>query len=238
MRLSLAPGLTALILIGCAAPPDAGAAVVVELFTSQGCSSCPPADALLGVLAGQPDVIALGFHVDYWDDGGWRDRYSLPEATRRQRRYVDALRLPSAFTPQLVIGGSRSFLGSDRGAIVPAVEAAAAQAGAGIAIDTAVTGAELVVSLPAGGDGGNYDVMLIAYLPRATTAIGRGENSGRTLTEVNIVRQCRRLGSWSGKAAAYHVALAALPPDASRAAVLVQRVNQGPVAAAAALSLR
>src|SRR4029077_6287421 len=130
MRLVRVLSLAALILGCCsrsvAGPPAAGASLVVELFTSQGCSSCPPADALLGVLAGQPNVIALGFHVDYWDGGGWRDRYSLPEATQRQRRYVDALRLPSAFTPQLVIGGRRSFVGSDGRAITPVIMAAIA----------------------------------------------------------------------------------------------------------------
>jgi hypothetical protein len=233
----------AVLMLGCwsrsfAGPPAAGAAVVVELFTSQGCSSCPPADALLGLLAREPNVIALGFHVDYWDDGGWRDRYSMPEATQRQRRYVDALRLPSAFTPQLVIGGNRSFVGSDGRAIAPVITAAIAQARAGVAIETTVAGGELVVSLPAGGDGGNYDVNLVAFIPQATTAIGRGENSGRTLTEFNIVRQFRRLGAWTGKAAAFHVALAALPADANRAAVLVQRVNQGPMAGAVAIGLR
>ena len=156
----------------------------------------------------------------------------------RQRRYVDALRLPSAFTPQLVIGGNRSFVGSDGRAIAPVITAAIAQARAGVAIETTVAGGELVVSLPAGGDGGNYDVNLVAFIPQATTAIGRGENSGRTLTEFNIVRQFRRLGAWTGKAAAFHVALAALPADANRAAVLVQRVNQGPMAGAVAIGLR
>jgi hypothetical protein len=242
MRLMQALGLAALIL-GCgsrsfAGPPLAAAPVVVELFTSQGCSSCPPADALLGVLAGQPNVIALGFHVDYWDDGGWRDRYSMPEATQRQRRYVDALRLASAFTPQLVIGGSRSFVGSDGRGIAPVITAALAQASPGIAIETSVAGGELLVSLPDGGDGRNYDVNLVAYIPQATTAIGRGENSGRTLTDFNIVRQIRRLGAWTGKAATFHVALAALPADANHAAVLVQRVNLGPMAGALTIRLR
>ncbi len=242
MRWVLGASFAALML-GCASrgfagPPAARAPVVVELFTSQGCSSCPPADALLGALAGQPNVIALGFHVDYWDGGGWRDRYSMPDATRRQSRYVDALRLPSAFTPQLVVAGSRSAVGSDARGIAAAITAAIAQAGEGVAIDARIAGGELVVSLPDGGDGGIYDVDLAAFLPQATTAIGRGENSGRTLTDFNIVRQFRRLGAWTGKAATFRVALAALPADANRAAVLVQRVNQGPVAAAAQINLR
>jgi hypothetical protein len=104
-----------------AEPPAGAGPVVVELFTSQGCSSCPPADALLGEFAKQQNVIALAYHVDYWDGIGWRDRYSMPEATVRQRRYVESLRQSSAFTPQAVIGGSRSFVGSDRPGIVAAI---------------------------------------------------------------------------------------------------------------------
>jgi hypothetical protein len=209
--------------------------VVVELFTSQGCSSCPPADALLGELAGRQNVIALAFHVDYWDSIGWRDPYSTPQATERQRRYVEALRLSSAFTPQAVIGGRRSVVGSDR----QGIEAATAQgAASGVHVEAAVMQNELVVSLPDGGDRRNHDVTLVAYLPQATTRVGRGENSGRTLTEFNIVRQFRRLGAWTGNAATWRVPLDSLPSDATRAAVLVQEANQGAIAGAVAIALR
>src|SRR5271165_7339833 len=86
---------------------------VVELFTSEGCSSCPPAEAYVGELAQRADVLALTFHVDYWDDLGWRDRFALPEAVRRQRNYARRLRLSSIYTPQVVLDGRADFVGRD-----------------------------------------------------------------------------------------------------------------------------
>src|SRR5208283_332006 len=97
--------------------------VVVELYTSQGCSSCPAADALLGELAARPNVIALAFHVDYWDSIGWRDRFEISDAAPRQRRYVETLKLSNAFTPQAVIDGRASYVGSDRRGISEALAA-------------------------------------------------------------------------------------------------------------------
>ena len=94
---------------------------VVELYTSQGCSSCPPADALLGELSQMPNVLALAFHVDYWDSIGWRDHFALPTAVQRQYRYVEILGLSSAFTPQAVVDGRSSFVGSDRRRILAAI---------------------------------------------------------------------------------------------------------------------
>jgi hypothetical protein len=208
--------------------------VVVELYTSQGCSSCPPADALLGELAARPNVIALAFHVDYWDSIGWRDRFAIPEAVLRQRRYVEALNLSSAFTPQAVIDGRASFVGSDRRRI----SAALAATPNGIPVALQIAGGELDVSIAETLDRGSYDVNLIAYLPQASTAIGRGENSGRTLAEFNIVRQLRRLGTWSGGKSTFRVPLASFPPDASRVAVVIQRQGQGAIDGAAGVALR
>ena len=94
---------------------------VVELYTSQGCSSCPPADALLGELSQMPNVLALAFHVDYWDSIGWRDHFALPTAVRRQQQYVETLGLSSAFTPQVVVDGRSSFVGSDKRRILAAI---------------------------------------------------------------------------------------------------------------------
>ncbi|MHB8476797.1 MAG: DUF1223 domain-containing protein [Steroidobacteraceae bacterium] len=208
--------------------------VVVELFTSQGCSSCPPADALLGELANQPNVIALAFHVDYWDSIGWSDRFAVPEAVKRQRQYVEVLGLASAFTPQAVIDGSRSLLGSDRHGIQQAI----VEAPALIPIELTVSGGELTVSLPSVSGHRVYDVNVVAYLPQASTQIGHGENAGRKLTEFNIVRQFRRLGTWDGKSATFQVPLNSLPSDAKQVAVLIQQENQGPIAGALMASLR
>jgi hypothetical protein len=208
--------------------------VVVELFTSQGCSSCPPADALLGKFANQPNVIALAFHVDYWDSIGWIDRFAIPEAVTRQRHYVDVLRLSSAFTPQAVIDGRRSLVGSDRLGIAKAI----AEAPALVPIELAVSSDELTVSLPSASDHRLYDVNVVAYLPQATTQVGHGENGGQTLTEFNIVRQFRRLRAWDGKSATFRVPLKSFPSDATRVAVLIQQGSEGPIEGASIASLR
>jgi hypothetical protein len=208
--------------------------VVVELYTSQGCSSCPPADALLGELARLPNVIALAFHVDYWDSIGWRDRFSISEAVQRQSRYVDTLRLSSAFTPQVVIDGRASFVGSDRQRIVAALAVTLDT----IPIEADVANGELTVTLPERRDRSGFDVNLVAYLPEASTAVGRGENSGRTLAEFNIVRQFRRLGIWDGKKSIIRVPLDSIPTEATRVAVLLQRSQQGPIAGSVVAALR
>jgi len=214
------------------APP--GKPVVVELFTSQGCSSCPPADALLGELARQPNVVALAFHVDYWDSIGWRDRYEIPTAAKRQDRYVDTLNLSSAFTPQVVIDGRASYVGSDRRRIV----AALAERQEDVPVAVEVSPSELVINLPDRAAQGDYDVNVVAYLPEAATPIGRGENSGRTLTEFNIVREFRRVATWDGKRKELRLSLASFPADATQVAVLIQQSKQGIIVGSAIAPLR
>src|ERR1700722_19337274 len=207
---------------------------VVELYTSQGCSSCPPADALLGELSQMPNVLALAFHVDYWDSIGWRDDFALPMASERQRRYVETLGLSSAFTPQVVVDGRSSFVGSDKPRIL------AAMAEPLITIPILIDGAPggLIGPVPERPDQGRYDVNLIAYLPEAATNVGRGENSGRTLQEFNIVRQFRTLGVWNGQESVFRAAVNSFPADATRVAVLLQRNQQGPIVGSAMALLR
>jgi hypothetical protein len=208
--------------------------VVVELFTSEGCSSCPPADALLGELARHPNVIPIAFHVDYWDGASWRDRFAIPEAARRQERYVEKLGLSSGFTPQAIIDGRTSFVGSDRRLIADSASAQHAH----IAIELGSEGANLVSRLPKATVGGTFDVSLLTYLSAASTRIGGGENSGRKLDEFNIVRSIRRLGSWEGSAESFTVPLSTLPPDADHAVIVVQQPGQGSILAAAAAQVR
>jgi hypothetical protein len=216
------------------APAEPSAPVVVELFTSQGCSSCPPADALLGELIHDPNVIALAFHVDYWDSIGWRDGYSIPEATRRQNAYVHALGLSSAFTPQLVIDGRTSLVGSDRVRILGALTTRRETM-----LPTAVVDqGELRITLPDGNPRGNFDVNLAAYLPQGFTSVLRGENAGRRLAEYNIVRQFRRVGGWDGHETTFRVPLDSFPADTTRVAILLQAPAQGPIIGSAVARLR
>src|ERR1700690_3350803 len=214
---------------GCLAAPAAPRPVVVELFTSQGCSSCPPADALLGELARAPGVLALAFHVDYWDYLGWNDRFALPAATERQRRYVAALRLASAYTPQMVVDGQTELVGADRAAIEPLLRGPRL----GVPIAITLQDAQLDIELPSQPAAASADVTLYAYVAEARSAIGRGENAGRILREFNIVRESLPLGRWEGESRRFTVPVRKLPEDATAVAVLVQRPGQGPVVGAA-----
>jgi hypothetical protein len=207
--------------------------VVVELFTSEGCSSCPPADALVGELAKRPGVVALSYHVDYWDDRGWKDRFSLPEATQRQRGYVRRLSKSGAFTPQIVVSGDTSLVGSNR----PELEKAVAGDRDSLGLSLSKEGNSLhIYFLEAWREA--MDVYLVSYLKEATANIESGENAQRTLKHFNVVRSIERLGTWNGRPQRMVAPLAKLPRDASVVAVILQRKNQGAVAGAATLALR
>jgi len=195
-RLALSLGLIA------ALSPAAGFAaerpVVVELFTSQGCSSCPPANAYLNEMVKQRrDVLALAFHVTYWDRLGWKDPFSLAAATDRQavygRRFGDG-----SYTPEMVVDGSASAVGSDRSQVGSAIENARRNEQTAAAVNVSKSGEQL--SIEVGTGAGNARVLLIGFDHEHTTAIGRGENGGRTLTEANVVRSIRSVGQWSGAA--------------------------------------
>jgi len=211
---------------------------VVELFTSEGCNSCPPAEAMIGVLAKRrPDVIALAFHVDYWDYIGWKDRFEIPEATQRQHQYAHALHLNTVYTPQLVVDGRRDLVGNNDPSTVPAGGQRQS-----FPLDIAVHEDRIDVSLGASGAVGSTpagvnDVVLLSYLPEGVSRITGGENAGRELHEFNIVRSIHQLGTWKGQAAIFTIRLKALPADATQVAVLVQ-ANEGPIIGAAARALR
>jgi hypothetical protein len=208
-------------------PPSAGAEpVVVELFQSQGCSSCPPAEANLNAIVDRPDVLALSFAVTYWDNLGWKDTFASPAFTERQYAYSRGLRMGVA-TPQVVVNGRRSLLGVDRRELDGAIRTAGQPAGAVLTIDG---GAVSVAagSAPARG----ADVWLVRYDPRVQwVAIRRGENGGKTLPHRDIVRQLVRLGGWFGAARRYPLPRAAAAPGL-KTAVLVQTTDGGPILAA------
>jgi len=202
--------------------------VLIELFTSQGCNSCPPADALLGELAQRPGVLALAFHVDYWNGLGWSDPFSSTLATARQNDYAQRLGKRSIYTPQLVVDGAQDAVGSDRADVTALIDAAQRRAATGPTIETATdeTGGR-VVRL-SGGPAERATVWLAGYDRAHVTPVGRGENGGRTLTEYQIVRSLVRLGDWTGAAAQY-----ALPDVAAEGAILfVQPDQPGPMLAA------
>jgi hypothetical protein len=204
--------------------------VVVELFTSQGCSSCPPADAFLTDLAHQaPGVLPLAFHVTYWDSLGWKDPYSLGAATARQRDYARTLGRDGVYTPQMIVDGVEGFVGSDRSEGLDAIARAARNRPAHVAVGLTRAGDTLVISVGAGS--GTARVLLIGFDPAHRTHIGRGENSGRTVLESNIVRSLSTAGVWSGAP----VTLRPPPPPGEATAVLLQS-DDGRIIGAARLN--
>jgi hypothetical protein len=181
------------------APAAATAAdrpVVVELFTSQGCSSCPPANAYLNEMAkGRSDVLPLAFHVTYWDRLGWKDPFSLEAATVRQDRYGHRFG-DGSYTPEIVVDGGSSHVGSRRDEVGPAIEAAKRDSKTAASVNVSKDGGNLVIEVGSGN--GNAKVLLIGFDRYHQTAIRRGENGGHTLEEANAVRSIRAVGDWQG----------------------------------------
>ncbi len=213
---------------GAAGPRQASQPVVVELFTSQSCSSCPPADALLAELARtRPDILALDFHVTYWDRLGWKDPYSLAQATERQRHYSELWGGEGVYTPQLVAGGRHQAVGSDRAEVFAAVAAAAAD-GPAAPLRVGRDAAGLVLEAGAGHGAGT--LLLVGFDPSHTTRVAGGENGGRTLTEVNIVRSVTAVGPWNGGAVSLHA-----PQPAGERTVALLQAEDGRLLAAALL---
>jgi hypothetical protein len=170
--------------------------VVVELFTSQGCSSCPPANAYLNELArDRTDVLPLAFHVTYWDRLGWKDPFSLPDATSRQDRYGHRFG-DGSYTPEIVVDGASSHVGSYRAEVGAAIDAAR-QDGA-TAASLSLTKETNGLAIDVGAGQGHGRLLLIGFDHAHTTAIRRGENGGRTLQEANVVRSIRGIGDWQG----------------------------------------
>jgi hypothetical protein len=207
---------------------------VIELYTAEGCSSCPPAEELLGTVSDRANVIALALHVDYWDGGGWVDRYALRASTQRQNEYARTLGRSSVVTPEFVIDGARDVEGTKQSAIMEAAKETAD----GIPIELSVANARLRVALGAGAVDGPCEVTLFAYLPHTLEAIKKGENAGRKLDEFNIVRAIVKLDDWNGQPKNLDVPLGKLPPDATHMAVVVQRKGPGRVVGAAQIALR
>jgi len=207
-----------------ARPSPADQPVVIELYQSQGCSSCPPALAVLDQLANRPDVVALNFAVTYWDQLGWKDTYARPEFTARQWEYARAGGRGNVATPQLIVAGRQAVLGSRKAEVDAAIEANRRADG------PAIGAAGGRVTVGPGKASRAATVWLAIYDPRRVAVpIAAGENGGRTLPHRNIVKRLTALGVWTGKPVSF--ALAPIPSPLARA-ILVQAGKGGPILAA------
>jgi len=207
---------------------------VVELFTSEGCNSCPPADALLGELLKRNDVIALSYHVDYWDYLGWKDTFASKLTTDRQRSYGASLGSNYVYTPQMVIGGTTDAVGSDAQAVSEAI-AKREQSPDNVPVMVSEPAAgKILVSVPSAKVKRDAVLWLVRYDSKHTVAIQRGENSGSSITYYNVVRDIEKLGHWDGQATAINVDPASLGA-AEHALVLLQTGGTGPIIGSAKL---
>jgi hypothetical protein len=228
------------------AVPAGRVPVLVELFTSEGCSSCPPADALLGELdRRQPlegaEIIVLSEHVDYWDQGGWHDRFSSAQMTERQKAYGDFFKLDDVYTPQMVVNGAAQMNGTDARAVATALEQAKASQPLALEItNVAVQGSSVRFALRNGPEmPGTFDVYAALVDPEDTTEVGGGENRGRRLEHVGVVRKLALVGSaWRtrelGKMPFVVQAPGRTTPNGMRLVVFVQTKQIGPVRGAGA----
>lgn len=207
--------------------------VVVELYTSQGCSSCPPADAFMAELAADPNVIALSLHVDYWDYIGWKDTFANPQFTKRQKAYAHAIGGRTIYTPQMIIGGDDRVQGNDPMKVANTVRQHAGVVSP-VTLSIAREGGKLMITAAANPPlTAEARVQLVRYAPEQTVLIGRGENAGREVTYHNIVTSWTDLGAWDGTAP---LTMEAAVAGSEPVVVIVQ--TEGPAAVLAAARLR
>lgn len=226
--------VAATVTAGAAWAGERAAPVVVELFTSEGCNSCPPADAYLGELAKRPDILALSWHVDYWDYIGWKDPFAQHAFTMRQRAYSRALDQRYVYTPQMVINGRLQGIGSERTDIEKLIgEAKTAPQAA--APRVTVAGDSVHIE---GGPSGPSNVWLAVFDPQHWTHVEQGENAGQRLGEYNIVREWTQLGHYEGKPVTLKLNVDMAEYAKSGCAIVVQQQTPngpGPILAAYAI---
>jgi hypothetical protein len=221
--------LACAIVVACTTAPfsyaDAEPRAVIELFTSQGCSSCPPADKLLSQFVADPSLIPISLPIDYWDYLGWKDTLADPRNSARQRAYSRVRGDREVYTPQVVVNGTLHAVGSDKDAIEAAI-ASSHKSGMTLSVPVTLTVADgrLLVSVPGGGDGHSLaEVWICGLLKAATVAIGRGENRGKTITYHNVARHWVKLGTWTGHGETWNVPLQDLGEEGiDEAAVMMQ----------------
>ena len=198
--------LAAVLTAGLSGSAGAEPRTVIELFTSQGCSSCPAADKLLGEMAKDPSIIALSLPVDYWDYLGWKDTLASPLYTARQRAYSRARGDREIYTPQAVVNGVIPVIGSHRSEINDAISQTRGKA-MSLPVQLSASGDKLTVSVPDAKDGtARGEVWIYGVTGAEPVAIGRGENAGRKITYYNVARRLLKVGDWTGKAASWTIA--------------------------------
>ncbi len=208
---------------------------LIELFTSQGCSSCPPADALLAEYASRPHVVALSFPIDYWDYLGWKDTLASPRHAERQHAYAKALRSGNVYTPQVVVNGVANAVGSNRQQVNTAVDRTKGEiADRGVKVAAVRIGEKALISVGAAprnqpGKLRSGTVWLAVVKPKVDVTIGRGENRGRTLTYHNVVRELTPIGMWTGEPLEIELPADALLAGGHKCAVFLQTGKLGRV---------
>ncbi len=209
----------------------AGETVVVELFTSQGCSSCPPADRILGELAERDDVIALALHVDYWDYLGWKDEFASPENTKRQRAYARAKGERSIYTPQMVIGGQDHVIGSKSMKIGQIIQKHS-ETQQPVQVQLKRNGDTISIRATSRGAARDAVVQVLTFIPKSKVDVRRGENAGKTLVYHNVVQTMDALGNWNGGS---DYSETVQVPAGTPVVVLVQEKGVGAILGAAKL---
>jgi hypothetical protein len=207
----------------------ANAPVLVELFTSQGCSSCPPADKLAGTLMSQPGVTVVSLNVDYWDYLGWRDTLAKPEYTQRQMAYAKSRGDNDVYTPQMVINGAAHVVGSNRGSVESAIANVRRSAPAA-ALQIRATDNDIIIDMPNGDAGSDATLWVMSIAPAVNVKIERGENAGSSITYHNVVRKLASVGSWNGSAATIKLPRKGIISGDSKSCIAVLQKNHvGPV---------
>jgi hypothetical protein len=227
-------------------PAHAEPRAVVELFTSQGCSSCPPADQIIGELAMDPSVIALSLPIDYWDYLGWKDTLADSRFSARQKAYSHMRGEREVYTPQVVVNGSAHVIGSDRNGIESAIDDTKKADGVmSVPVSMTLAGKQINISVAASSKGpatGHGEVWICSISKAVPITIGRGENRGREITYHNVVRNLLKVGDWNGTSGSWTVPLENISREGVDAAVVyVQDGNRdkpGPMLGAAYTSLR
>ena len=241
-RWSSALGVCAIVAI--IRPAHADPRAVVELFTSQGCSSCPPADQIIGELAKDPNVIALSMPIDYWDYLGWKDTLADSRFSARQKAYSQMRGDRDVYTPQVIVNGSANVIGSDRAGIESAIKNTQKPGVMSVPVTMTLSGKQINVSVAASkaATPAHGEVWICSVSKSVPISIGRGENRGREVTYYNVVRNILKVGDWNGSSGSWTVPLENITRDGVDAAVVYvqdgNREKPGPMLGAAYTPLR